>query len=73
MIVTVRTHRPCLLYDATGAVLKDCVWADTETGEVVQFVRDANGRFVLNDFSIAKERRIYPAPLRVEKLKAQNT
>lgn len=69
MILTVEQNRPCKLFDATGKPVLDCIWADTETGEVVQYLRDDTGRFVINADGVARERRTVPAPLRVEGLK----
>ncbi len=43
-----KAHR---LFDADGVEITLCVWADTETGEVVVAVRDDEGRlgFVVSD------------------------
>jgi hypothetical protein len=65
--------RPCSLTDAAGNDVPDCVWADTDTGEVVVLVRDATGRVVLtvDDAGGACIKRQWmerPAPLTVTRL-----
>lgn len=65
MIVSVKTSKPCRLYDAEGREVLYAVWADTETGEAIQYVRK-DDRFVIEGMEVVKETRRHPAPLRVE-------
>jgi len=68
---------PCRLFDATGAAISGhVVWADTETGECAQFVEpDEKGRFDMTvdetgEMTISKHWATYPAPLRLERMRA---
>lgn len=68
MIVSVDIHKPCLLFDAEGNEVMYCIWADTETGEVIQYVRK-DGKFVIENNEVVKVTNVLPAPLRVEPIK----
>lgn len=65
MIVSVKTSRPCRLFDADGREVLYAIRADTETGEAIQYVRK-DDKFVIENNEVAKETRVHPAPLRVE-------
>lgn len=67
MIVSVKTSKPCRLFDAEGREVLYAVWADTETGEVQQYVRK-DDKFVIENNEVVKETRQHPAPLRVEQI-----
>lgn len=67
MIVSVKTRPPCRLYDADGREVLYAVWADTETGEAIQYVR-RDDKFVIENDEVVKEKRQHPAPLRVEQI-----
>lgn len=56
---------PIDLYDADGAEIKDCVFADTEVGYVLQCNRNDMGHFTLgDDGECSKIGSLRPAPLR---------
>ena len=38
MIVSVKTSKPCRLFDAEGREVLYAIWADTETGEAIQYL-----------------------------------
>jgi hypothetical protein len=67
MIISATTSNPCRLYDANGLEILYAVWADTETGETIQYARK-DDRFVIEGMEVIKEKRQHPAPLRVEKI-----
>jgi hypothetical protein len=67
MIVSVKTSKPCRLYDADGREVLYAIWADTETGEAIQYVR-RDDKFVIENNEVVKEKRQHPAPLRVEQI-----
>jgi len=67
VILKVPEHCPCQVFDANGVELKYAIWADTETGEAVHYVRDDKG-FVIEvhehgERSVKTEWRQHPAPL----------
>jgi hypothetical protein len=69
MILTVPYDCPCQVFDADGVELKYAIWADTETGEAVHYVRDGDG-FVIEVHEHGQrgpkcEWRKHPAPLTV--------
>ena len=68
VILKIPDHYRCRVFDANGVELKYAIWADTETGEAVHYVRDDGGWvFVVNDEGarvIATEWTQHPAPLR---------
>lgn len=68
MIVDVRTHAPGLLFDANGGEILYAIWADTETGEVQQYVKDGES-FRIENNEVVKVSKTYPAPLRYEPVK----
>lgn len=70
MIVDVMTSRPCRLFDAEGKEVMYAIWADTETGEVIQYVR-RDDKFVIENNEVVKVKNVLPAPLRVEPLKGR--
>lgn len=70
MILSVDTHRPCLLFDADGNEVRYAIWADTETGEVIQYVRK-DDKFVIENNEVVKVKNVLPAPLRVEPIAAK--
>lgn len=72
MILDVKTHRPCRLFDAEGKEVLYAVWADTETGEVVQYVRD-DDRFRIENNKVVKVKNVLPAPLRVEPIATRSS
>ena len=67
MIVSVKTSKPCRLYDADGREVLYAIWADTDTGEAIQYVR-RDGKFVIENDEVVKEKKTHPAPLRVEQI-----
>ena len=67
MIVSVKTSKPCRLFDADGREVLYAIWADTDTGEAIQYVR-RDGKFVIENDEVVKETRQHPAPLRVEQI-----
>ena len=67
MIISVETSRPCRLYDAEGREIMYALWADTETGETIQYARK-DDRFVVEGMEVVKEKKTHPAPLRVEQI-----
>jgi predicted carbohydrate-binding protein with CBM5 and CBM33 domain len=67
MILSVKTSQPCRLFDAEGREVLYAVWADTETGEAIQYVRK-DDKFVIENNEVVKETRQHPAPLRVEQI-----
>lgn len=68
MIVDVMTHGPCRLFDADGKEVMYAIWADTETGEVIQYVR-RDDKFVIENNEVVKSKNVLPAALRVEPIK----
>ncbi len=67
MIVSVKTSKPCRLFDAEGREVLYAIWADTDTGEAIQYVRK-DGKFVIENNEVVKETKTHPAPLRVEQI-----
>ena len=67
MIVSIETSQPCRLFDAEGREVLYAIWADTETGEAIQYVR-RDDKFVIEGNEVVKEKRQHPAPLRVEQI-----
>lgn len=68
MILDVMTHGPGKLFDANGGEILYGIWADTETGEVRQYVKE-NGSFRFVNGGIVMDTKTYPAPLRFEPMK----
>jgi hypothetical protein len=78
MILNIRwfqKHGPHRVYDASGKELTHLAWANTETGEVEELVKDKDGNFVLDgkSWEVLKVLRRYKAPLRVEKIYKEST
>ena len=65
MILDVKTHGPGKLFDANGVEILYGIWADTETGEVLQYVKE-NGSFRFVNGDIVMDTKTYPAPLRLD-------
>ena len=68
MILKVPDHCRCRVFDANGVELKYAVWADTDTGEAVHYVRDETGFVLTTDEAygercVKTEWRQHPAPL----------
>lgn len=68
---------PCKVFDATGAEIPHCVWADTETGEAVVLMQmwqaDGKIRWTFDgsgEYQPCTERKQFPAPLRLERMGA---
>ena len=68
MILDVKTHGPGQLFDANGGEILYATWADTETGEVRQYIKE-NGSFKFVNANIVMDTKAYPAPLRFEPIK----
>jgi len=68
VIVTVETHMGNRVYDANGDEVPLVVWAETDSGVVVQFVRDGRGGVKLNADRTQALRVVdkYASPLRLE-------
>jgi hypothetical protein len=57
---------PAKVYDANGNEITYVVWMDTDTGEVEQLRLDGESFAFSNDCShVIRDRKTYPAPLRV--------
>ena len=62
---------PCKLFDATGSeILGCCVWADTDTGEVVHAEKGETAVDDRGEVIVRKHWATYPAPLRLERMPA---
>lgn len=67
---------PCAVFDANGVELRRVIWADTETGEVVQISEGPDGKLFFTtddagDRVIATEWKMCPAPLTLVRLSRQ--
>ena len=56
------------VFDANGKEILYCLRCNTETGEVVEYVRDEKGKLKLTEDGnrILTQTNFYPAPLRFE-------
>ena len=74
MILEVKTHAPCDVFDANGTPIIDAIWADTETGEAVHLVRGDDGKVLIvyedGEQALKTERRRHPAPLTYKSLRS---
>jgi hypothetical protein len=62
---------PCKLFDATGSeIFGCCVWADTDTGEVVRAAIGETEVDHRGEVTMRKRWATYPAPLRLERMRA---
>ena len=53
--------KPCRIFDANGLEWDDIEECDTETGRMIQFKRDAEGRLVDHEGELIRE-TVYGAP-----------
>jgi hypothetical protein len=68
VILDVKTHGPGKLFDADGGEILCGIWADTETGEVRQYIKE-NGSLKFVNGAIVIGTRTYPAPLRFQPMR----
>ena len=68
MILTVDNCAPCRLFSAYGVEIKNAFYANTDTGEVNQYVTNIDGDYLIDKKgeSLLFFSALYQAPLRVE-------
>ena len=65
-LTTENIHKPCKVFDATGAEIPNLTECDTETGEVEQLVFDDDGQPRVEAGALVRRKSTRPAPLTVE-------
>lgn len=65
---TLEVGKPCRIFDANGLEWHDVVECDTETGRILRFKRDAEGRWVDQEGELVRETVHGAPPLQLRKL-----
>lgn len=71
MIITAHDHPPCpcRVYDANGLEWEYLTQVDTETGEVVQLVRNEHGDYIIEGDDVVRKTFRIPTPILIVPIK----